>query len=46
MWGLLRPVMPILFWLPLIYITALFEIAASPTENAPAAIGGEWLAAP
>jgi hypothetical protein len=26
--------MPMLFWLPLIYITALFEIAASPPANA------------
>ena len=38
-WGLLRPVMPILFWLPLIYITALFEIAASPTKKARKGIG-------
>ena len=34
-WGPMRPTMPILFWLPLIYITALFEIAATPTKNAP-----------
>jgi hypothetical protein len=40
-WGLMRPMMPILFWLPLIYITALFEIAASPTKKTPNAIGFE-----
>jgi hypothetical protein len=39
--GAVRPMMPILFWLPLIYITALFEIAVSPTKNAPGAIGFE-----
>jgi hypothetical protein len=28
--------MPILFWLPLIYVAALFEIAAAtPTKDAP-----------
>jgi hypothetical protein len=26
--------MPMLFWLPLIYLTAFFEIAAEPTKNA------------
>jgi hypothetical protein len=31
----MRPIMPLLFWLPLIYITALFEIAASPTKKHP-----------
>jgi hypothetical protein len=31
--------MPLLFWLPLIYITAFFEIAASPTKKAPNGIG-------
>jgi hypothetical protein len=35
LWGLMRPMMPILFWLPLIYVTALFEIAADPTKKAP-----------
>jgi hypothetical protein len=35
LWGLMRPMMPMLFWLPLIYVTALFEIAANPTKKAP-----------
>jgi hypothetical protein len=34
--------MPILFWLPLIYVAALFEIAATPTKDAPKPIWFEW----
>jgi hypothetical protein len=29
-WGPMRPMMPLLFWLPLIFMSALFEIAATP----------------
>jgi hypothetical protein len=33
--------MPLLVWLPLIYVTALFEIVALPTKNAPNGTGFE-----
>jgi hypothetical protein len=38
LWGLMRPTMPMLLWLPLIFMSALFEIAVSPSENAPNSI--------
>jgi hypothetical protein len=33
LWGLMRPTMPMLLWLPLIFMSALFEIAVSPSES-------------
>jgi hypothetical protein len=33
--GQMRSAMPMLFWLPLIFMNALFEMAVAPTKSAP-----------
>ena len=39
----MRATMPMLFWLPLIFMTALFELSVSPTKSDPRPI---WLERP